>query len=145
MNKLDVLNLISPQMKAVLEVEDSLAGDANDTSVGFEQMRANYIEGRKFWVAGGPEMVAKLDSEIDGPNGAIPVRFYYPTEESYKGAYRRYDEDPDHCFTYTVAAGFWATLKRTIAFVVYLPKKSEAIVVAVDYRLSPEAVPFGSP
>ena len=85
MNKLDVLNLISPQMKAVLEVEDSLAGDANDTSVGFEQMRANYIEGRKFWVAGGPEMVAKLDSEIDGPNGAIPVRFYYPTEESYKG------------------------------------------------------------
>lgn len=39
MNKLDVLNLISPQMKAVLEVEDSLAGDANDTSVGFEQMQ----------------------------------------------------------------------------------------------------------
>lgn len=41
MNKLDVLNLISPQMKAVLEVEDSLAGDANDTSVG---LRADACE-----------------------------------------------------------------------------------------------------
>ena len=40
MNKLDVLNLISPQMKAVLEVADSLAGAANYTSVGVEQMRA---------------------------------------------------------------------------------------------------------
>lgn len=77
-------------------MEDSFAGDANDTSVGFEQMRANYIEGRKFWVKGGPEMVAKFDSEIDGPNGVIPVRFYYPTEESFKGRTDGTTKDPDH-------------------------------------------------
>ena len=74
-------------MKAVLEVEDSLGGDANDTSVGFEQMRANYIEGRKFWVKGGPEMVAKLDSRLTVLTAQFLFRFYYPTEESLQGAY----------------------------------------------------------
>lgn len=138
MNKLDVLNLISPQMKAVLEVEDSLAGDANDTSVGFEQMRANYIEGRKFWVAGGPEMVAKLDSEIDGPNGAISVRFYYPTEESYKGRTDGTTKTPTIVY---VHGGGWVlgNLETHDRICRVLAEKSEAIVVAVDYRLSPEA------
>ena len=45
MNKLDVLSKINPQMKAVLAKEDELAGDANDTSVGFEKMRENYVAG----------------------------------------------------------------------------------------------------
>lgn len=36
MNKLDVLNRISPQMKEILAMEDQLGGDANDTSCGFE-------------------------------------------------------------------------------------------------------------
>ena len=52
MNKLDVLSKINPQMKAVLAKEDELAGDANDTSVGFEKMRENYVAGRAFWCEG---------------------------------------------------------------------------------------------
>ncbi len=85
-------------------------------------MRIN-IQGRKFWVAGGPEMVAKLDSEIDGPNGAIPVRFYYPTEESYKGRTDGTTKTPTIVY---VHGGGWvlATLKRTIVSVVYLPKRA---------------------
>ena len=76
MNKLDVLSKINPQMKAVLAKEDELAGDANDTSVGFEKMRENYVAGRAFWCEGGPVMAEKLDAEVDGPYGAIPVRYY---------------------------------------------------------------------
>ena len=49
MNKIDVLAKINPQMRAVLAREDELAGDANDTSAGFERMRENYVAGRAFW------------------------------------------------------------------------------------------------
>lgn len=56
MNKLDVLARINPQMKAILAKEATLAGDANDTSVGFDVMRENYVLGREFWVEGGPVM-----------------------------------------------------------------------------------------
>ena len=86
MNKLDVLARISPQMKAVLAKEDELAGDTADTSVGFEVMRKNYVEGRKYWVQGGPTMVKTFDQNIEGPYGEIPVRFYYPTLSSIEGA-----------------------------------------------------------
>ena len=85
MNKLDVLSKINPQMKAVLAKEDELAGDANDTSVGFEKMRENYVAGRAFWCEGGPVMAEKLDAEVDGPYGAIPVRYYYPTAAAAAG------------------------------------------------------------
>ena len=49
MNKIDVLAKINPQMRAVLAREDELAGDANDTSAGFERMRENYVAGRAWW------------------------------------------------------------------------------------------------
>lgn len=60
MNKLDVLARINPQMKAILAKEATLAGDANDTSVGFDIMRENYVLGREFWVEGGPGHEALL-------------------------------------------------------------------------------------
>ena len=72
MNKLDVLSKINPQMKAVLAKEDELAGDANDTSVGFEKMRENYVAGRAFWCEGGPVMAEKLDAEV-GAEVELPV------------------------------------------------------------------------
>lgn len=55
-NKIDVLARISPQMAAVLAKEDELAGDANDTSAGFAQMRENYVAGRAWWNEGAPEI-----------------------------------------------------------------------------------------
>ena len=53
MNKIDVLSKINEGMRAVLAKEDELAGNANDTSAGFEQMRLNYTAGRAYWVEGG--------------------------------------------------------------------------------------------
>ena len=44
MNKIDVLSKINEGMRAVLAKEDELAGNANDTSAGFEQMRLNYTD-----------------------------------------------------------------------------------------------------
>lgn len=63
-NKIDVLARISPQMAAVLAKEDELAGDANDTSAGFAQMRENYVAGRAWWNEGAPEMGRVVDDAV---------------------------------------------------------------------------------
>lgn len=138
MNKLDVLGLINPQMKAILAKEDELAGDANDTSVGFEVMRENYVEGRRFWVQGGPRMLDTFDRKIDGPVGSVPVRFYYPTQESL--AAHQCAEAVVPAIIYVHGGGFvLGNLDTHDRICRVLASQAQAIVVAVDYSLSPEA------
>lgn len=138
MNKIDVLSLVNSQMKAVLAKEETLAGDANDTSVGFEVMRENYVLGRQYWVSGGPKMVASFDEKIDGPYGQIPVRFYYPTKDALAG--KEAGETKTPAIVY-VHGGGWVlgNLDTHDRICRVLANKSEAVVVAVDYQLSPEA------
>lgn len=138
MNKLDVLSLINPQMKAVLAREDELAGDANDTSVGFEQMRENYVLGRAYWTEGGPVMAEKVDDVIAGPAGDIPVRFYYPTAETAAAAAAKEGAFPG--IVYVHGGGFvLGNLDTHDRICRILAEKTGTVVVAVDYRLSPEA------
>ena len=138
MNKLDVLNLISPQMKEILAMEDQLGGDANDTSCGFEQMRENYVAGRRYWVQGGPEMAETLDRELAGPHGSFKVRFYYPTEEA-KAAYESH-AGLLPAIVYVHGGGFvLGNLDTHDRICRVLAHDADAIVMAVDYHLSPEA------
>lgn len=138
MNKLDVLNLVNPQMKAILAKEDTLAGDANDTSVGFEVMRENYVLGRQYWLAGGPEMVEKFDRTVEGPHGDIPVRFYYPTQECADA--KTAGEGKIPAIVYVHGGGFvLGNLETHDRICRVLAEQARAIVVAVDYQLSPEA------
>lgn len=138
MNKLDVLSLISPQMKAVLAKESELVGDANDTSVGFEAMRANYVAGRAHWVEGGPCMALKADGTVEGPFGPIPVRFYYPTEGRAAASAAGRPESP--AIVYVHGGGFvLGNLDTHDRICRILAQKTGVAVVAVDYRLSPES------
>ena len=138
MNKLDVLSLINPQMKAILAKEAGLAGDANDTSVGFEVMRENYIASRQYWVQGGPVMAASCDEIIVGPSGDIPVRYYYPTEDTLEGKVTKTPKTPT--IVYVHGGGFvLGNLDTHDRICRVLSDHSKVIVVAVDYRLSPEA------
>ncbi len=138
MNKLDVLAKINPQMKAVLAKEDELAGDANDTSVGFEQLRKNYVEGRSYWTQGGPAMVEKTDAVVDGPHGNIPVRYYYPTVASAAGHAAGEAATPG--IVYVHGGGFvLGNLDTHDRVCRIVAEKTGSVVVAVDYRLSPEA------
>ena len=131
-NKLDVLNLISPAMKAVLKKESELAGDANDTSAGFEKMRENYVLGRQYWVEGGPEMAEKADATVAGPHGAIPVRYYYP--------HTRTSGEASPAIVYAHGGGFvLGNLDTHDRICRVLAELAGVPVVAVDYRLSPEA------
>ena len=140
-NKLDVLSLLSPQMRAVLEKESELAGDANDTSTSLEEMRENYVAARAYWVEGGPAMEASVDSCVPGPYGEIPVRFYYPTAEAAEAAEARASSLPSvPAIIYAHGGGFvLGNLETHDRICRILAEKTQAVVVAVDYRLSPEA------
>lgn len=135
-NKLDVLSKINPQMAAVLAKEDELAGDANDTSVGFEQMRKNYVAGRAYWREGGPVMAEKLDAVVAGPHGDIPVRYYYPKAT----AAETIAAGTTPAIVYVHGGGFvLGNLDTHDRVCRILAEKTGAVLVAVDYRLSPEA------
>lgn len=136
MNKLDVLARINPQMKAILAKEATLAGDANDTSVGFDVMRENYVLGREFWVEGGPVMKLSFDEELIGPHGPMAVRFYYPTDEALAG--KEAQSPPLRLSsTCTEAASFSATLTLMIA--------SAASSPAIQARSSWQSITASSP
>ena len=129
MNKLKVLSYLSPQMQAVLTKEDELAGDVNDTSVGFEQMRENYSAGRAFWAEGGPVLASTVNATVAGPYGDIAVRYYYPTTAKNAPA-----------IVYAHGGGFVLGILDTHGRITrILAEKTGAVVVAVDYALSPEA------
>lgn len=131
-NKIDVLARISPQMAAVLAKEDELAGDANDTSAGFAQMRENYVAGRAWWNEGAPEMDRVVDDAVEGSFGAIGVRRYYPCEIA-EGA-------TAPAIVYVHGGGFvLGNLDTHDRICRILAKRAGVPVVAVDYRLSPEA------
>ena len=89
MNKIDVLSKINEGMRAVLAKEDELAGNANDTSAGFEQMRLNYTAGRAYWVEGGPEMAEKVDCKVEGPHRGHPRSPVLPRQGPRKPCQRR--------------------------------------------------------
>ena len=137
MNKIDVLSKINEGMRAVLAKEDELAGNANDTSAGFEQMRLNYTAGRAYWVEGGPEMAEKVDCKVEGPHGDIPVRLYYPAKDRASLAN---DGETLPAIVDAHGGGFGLGNRDTQDRICrVLASKTGAAVAAVDYRLSPEA------
>ena len=131
-NKIDVLSRISPQMSAVLAQEDALAGDANDTSAGFAQMRENYVAGRAWWNEGAPELACVVDDAVEGPSGAIAVRRYYPRPLAAG--------ETSPAIVYVHGGGFvLGNLDTHDRICRILAERAGVPVVAVDYRLSPEA------
>ncbi len=130
-NKLRVPELISDEMKAVLEQESKLAGDANDTSVGFEQMRENYLLGRAWWNEGGPVMVHSRDEMIPTRYGEVRVRWHYPVDSS------------DHklpLIVFVHGGGFVLGGPESHDRITrILAQEAQAAVVSVDYTLSPDA------
>ncbi len=138
MNKLAVLEKINSQMRAVLAKEAELAGDPNDTSVGFEQMRVNYTLGRAFWNEGGPEMAAVCDTVFEVAGKEVAARIYYPTEEAVSAWDAKRGAIPAIVYAH---GGGWVVgnLETHDRICRTLSRNSAAIVVAVDYHLAPEA------
>ncbi len=128
-NKVDPMPLMNDQMKAVLQKSAELAGDAFVTDVGFAEMRENYVRERRFWNEGGPVMAKTVERTFDGPMGEFMARYYYPVEA---------EKLPVIEFIH--GGGFVVGSPDTHDRVCrILAEKTGAVVVSVDYHLSPES------
>ena len=128
-NKVDPQLLMNDQMKAVLQKSAELAGDAFVTDVGFAEMRENYVRERRFWNEGGPVMAKTVERTFEGPMGEFMARYYYPVEA---------EKLPVIEFIH--GGGFVVGSPDTHDRVCrILAEKTGAVVVSVDYHLSPES------
>lgn len=127
-NKLDVLNLINPQMRAVLAKQQELAGEF-DVNVDYPTMRARYTEERAFWNEGAPEVYQVEDHFVDTRHGRVKTRLYLPETKQAP------------VIVYIHGGGFVVgncdTHDRICRL---LQTKTGAAVASIDYSLSPEAV-----
>lgn len=131
----DVLARVTDEMRAVLAKQAELAGDAFATDVTVEEMRRRYAQERSFWNEGGPVMARTVDDVVPGPSGDIKVRFHHPVQP---GDPRTTGRPP--ALVYVHGGGFVVgdldthdRIMRTLA------EGTGAVVVGVDYGLSPEA------
>ncbi|MDR0489076.1 MAG: acetyl esterase [Propionibacteriaceae bacterium] len=126
-NKLNVLQLISDDMQAVIQKSAELAPDAYDVNAGLDSMRTAYSKERAYWNEGGPE-VPYTDAVITTSQGDVPVRFHTPTHEV------------SPAIIYIHGGGFiLGGLDTHDRIMRILADQTGATVVGVDYSLSPEA------
>ncbi|GHS88667.1 acetyl esterase [Actinomycetota bacterium] len=130
MSVVDVLSRLTPQMSAVLARQAELAGDAFATDVALEQQRRGYAAERVFWNEGGPVMAGTRDLTVPGPAGPVRVRLHRPA--AAVGA--------SPCLVYVHGGGFvLGDLDTHDRIMRSLAERIGAVVVGVDYTLSPEA------
>ena len=126
-NKYDFMQKITPQMRAVAE-RIRAWNAAHPERVN--DYRADYLEERKFWNEGGPEMVRTEEFDVPGgPHGKVNVRLHYPTDGknlpilvfAHGGSYSLGNND---------------THSRVMRI---LAQKTGCCVIGVNYVLAPEA------
>lgn len=128
-NKLPVLDLISPQMRAVLDKSAELSPDAYATDASLDQMRTAYSLERRFWNEGGPVMAATIDDRIPTPHGEVAIRCHLPASGVELPA-----------VVYLHGGGFVVgNLDTHDRIMRMLAESSGAAVIGLDYTLSPEA------
>ena len=129
-NKIEVLKHLSPEMLEVLRYQDEHAKDAfNTVGLSYPEIRANYVQERRFWNEGGPEMHETVDVSVPCEGSQVLTRIFYPTA-------RR----PNACIFYLHGGGFTVGSVETHDRIMrILAHASGCIVVGVDYSLSPEA------
>lgn len=128
-NTLPVLDLISPQMRAVLDKSAELAPDAYATDAGLEQLRQAYGIERRFWNEGGPSMALTIDDTVWTPHGQVAIRCHLPRQGEGLPA------------VLYVHGGGWVlgNLDTHDRIMRVLARESGMAVVGIDYALSPEA------
>ncbi|MDR3052349.1 MAG: acetyl esterase [Coriobacteriales bacterium] len=132
MNRVPVLERINAQMKAVLEKSNELAGDAYAPGATLEQMREGYLKERAFWNEGGPVMFRRIDQTIATPAGSCAIRLHVPRQAA--------PGELLPAIGYIHGGGFvLGNLDTHDRIMRLLADKTGAVVVGIDYSLSPEA------
>lgn len=123
----DVLPLLTERMREVLRIQSARAVPASVEASPAEQ-RVQYAAERAYWNEGGPAMASTVEEMAAGPHGPLRVRWHRPAGEV------------DSVIVFLHGGGFVVggldthdRIMRTLA------AESGAVVVGVDYALSPEA------
>lgn len=121
---------IDPDMAAAMikgrELLPEGPGDVGTLPIG--EIRARYLKSRVYWNEDGPAMDHTVDMRVDGPEGAIPVRLYYPSAG-----------DGQSCLVYFHGGGFVkGSIETHDKICRWLAKRADVVVCSVDYRLAPE-------
>lgn len=127
-NKPDPYPLLSEGMRKVVDYQMEHAKDAFVTDCTWDELRAKYIEERRFWNEGGPQAFKTVETSVEGPIGPVPVRIYYPD-----------DKPAHHAVVFIHGGGFTVgsndTHDRMMRCVM---ASSGCAVIGVDYHLAPE-------
>jgi len=120
-------NKLYPEVRTLLEANEAEGGPAIETLSPGEARQAA-IDALKA-VAGQPEEIGRVeDLRIPHPERPIPIRIYSPAAEG-----------PSPCLVYFHGGGWvLCDLDTHDAVCRAIARRAGAVVVAVDYRLSPE-------
>lgn len=120
-------NKLYPEVRALLEAIEAAGAPAVET-LSPEEARQAALDALKA-VAGQPEEVGRVeDLSLPHPSRPIPIRVYTPAAEG-----------PFPCLVYFHGGGWvLCDLDTHDAVCRGISKRAGAVVVAVDYRLSPE-------
>jgi acetyl esterase len=119
---------LDPQMKTIIDLI-AAAGAPSIRGMSPVEARAAFESRLEFFRRGGVETVGRVeDRTAPGPGGPIPVRLYYPRDQSPCGAAMFFH------------GGGWVlgNLESHDPTCRALAAGSGALVVSVDYRLAPE-------
>ncbi|MFD1507588.1 acetyl esterase [Georgenia yuyongxinii] len=123
----DVLPLLTEPMREVLRIQSRQnVGSTRETTPA--EQRRQYAAERAYWNEGGPTMAETVDDLVAGPHGPLTVRWHRP-----EGAVRS-------VIVFIHGGGFVVGgLDTHDRIMRALAADSGAVVVGVDYSLSPEA------
>ncbi|WP_372595160.1 alpha/beta hydrolase fold domain-containing protein [Actinotalea sp.] len=128
MSAIDVLPLLTERMHEVLRIQAARSEGSVPADSGPAAQRVAYAAEREYWNDGGPTMAVTTDELVEGPQGPVRVRWFHPGGEARS------------VIVYVHGGGFVVgdldthdRIMRTLA------AESGAVVVGVDYALSPEA------
>lgn len=128
-NKTNPYPLLSEGMRRVIDFQAENSKDAFDTNCSWDELRAKYVEERRFWNEGGPKAHKIVETEVEGPIGPVPVRIYYPD-----------DQPAYHAIVFIHGGGFTVGNNDTHDRMMRcLMESSGCAVIGVDYHLAPEA------
>lgn len=132
MSAVDVLARLTPRMREVLATQERLQGPALAPDAGPREQRCRYATERTFWNEGGPRTARTVDGTVAGPYGPVAIRLHHPVTDGPTSGRA--------ALLYVHGGGFVVgSLDTHDRIMRALADATGAVVVGVDYALSPEA------